>query len=348
MGDAANLQGRMDRPITALRLDGDGRIADSTGRAAQMLGMTCEEMLGLQLRDLVAEQWQPLAESATARILCGDTRPFQLLLSAKTGERLLVEMAARRLARTVPPVYVIDWSEQAQNESPRTSGNLGAGLNLIDGLLSAVETERTRTAMKLDNAVAPPITIAKLMIEDFLRAPGSAAGAENSELLRGAGDRLRDALSELRSVASGLRPRMLDDLGVVATIEWQCRSVEQASPSLRVVRQLLVSEVDVPEDLKLLLFRLVEEGLRNALRHANASEVKVVLLRAESELLISVHDNGDGFDASALWDAARLLRGIGLASIRKRVEGAGGKFSIQSAKPGGTKVSGSWPLWQTR
>jgi signal transduction histidine kinase len=217
---------------------------------------------------------------------------------------------------------------------------------LASGLLHAQETERTRVAMKLDNGVAPLVVVAKFMIEDSLQRLGAAAPAESVELLKGASDRLRQALTELQGVATGLRPRMLDELGLVPTIEWHCRRFEQTNRAVRVNQQLSVSEMDVPEHLKLVIFRLVEEALANVAQHANASEAHVVLLGAANELLLWVQDNGEGFDGLPIGDGARPLRGIGLACLRKRIEATGGRFLLQSSKINGTKVGATWALPQ--
>jgi two-component system NarL family sensor kinase len=333
--------------ITALRLDWEGRIADATEEAARLVGMSPAEMQGLTLGDLVADQWRAMADSATARILCGENRAFQLLLRGKNNRQMLVQMASRRVNRHERPSYVLEWSEHPTPISSRhADGDITELRGLAGGLLHAQETERTRVAMKLDNGVAPLVVVAKFMIEDSLQRLAGAAPAESVELLKGASDRLRQALAELQNVATGLRPRMLDDLGLVPTIEWHCRRFEQTNRAVRINQQLSVSDMDVPEHLKLVIFRLVEEALANVAQHSNASEAHVVMLGVANELLLWVQDNGDGFEALPLGDGARPLRGIGLACIQKRIEATGGRFVLQSSKSNGTKVGATWPLPQ--
>ncbi len=83
-----------DEAIAALRLDRSGQIVDATIEAASMLGFGAGDLHGLTLSDLAAEQWREMAGDATARILLGDTRMFQLMLRGKSGRRTLVQMAS--------------------------------------------------------------------------------------------------------------------------------------------------------------------------------------------------------------------------------------------------------------
>ena len=332
-------------PVTALRLDADGRIADVTEAAARMLGMAPSELQGLTLGDLVVDKWRALADADTARILCGDNRAFQLLLRGPQDRRILVQMASCKVTRHDRSGYLLDWFEPLTEPLPTSAALDGPGLqSLVDGLLQTRETERKRIALKLDNEVAPLVVVGKYMIEDLLQRFDGVADPHSIEVLKGASGRLDQALVELQHLAAGLCPKMLDDLGLIQTIEWHCRSFEQKYSTVRVDRQLAVAETDIPEQLKLAIFRFVEEGLANVAQHANASAAEVVLMRAGDELLLWVQDNGEGFDAATPRDGSPMKLGIGLACIRERVEGTRGRFSLQSSMGNGTRVGAAWSL----
>lgn len=335
----------LDGSVAALRLDGEGRISDATDDAALMLGMTPRELLGLRLADLADEQWRVMANSATARILCGDGRTFQLMMRGRSGRRTLVQMAARRVKDKGRIAYLLSWSEHFAHPAARTLGTEAEELRrLANGLVRAAEAERMRVSAELDEAIAPLIIVAKFMIEDARQRLGPAARSDIVELMDFAADQLRRALSELQRVAAGLRPRMLDDLGLVPTIEWFCRGFEQANGTVRVDRQVSVSEADVPEYLKLVIFRFIEEALANVAAHSNASDVQVVLMRVADELRLWVEDNGDGFCADDVEPASWPLRGVGLATVRKRIQATGGCMAIQSSPERGTRIGATWAL----
>lgn len=342
---AFDLGAELDDPVTALRLDGEGRIADATEDAAAMLGLTRDEMLGLTLGDLVADQWRAMADGATARILCGDSRAFQLLLQSRRGRQtILVQMAARPVRQADEASFVLAWSEHFSQQVPVPADfDASEQRRLANGLLRTIEADRTRVAAELDNGIAPLVVVAKFMLEDALRRFDEGKPTDGVDLLNSASGRLRQALAELQRVAIELRPRMLDDLGLLQTLQWLCREFEQAYRTIHVEQQLNVGEVDLPVHLKLVIFRLVEEALANVAKHANATQVQVVLMRVADELLLWVEDNGDGFDATQ-FGAGQRLSGIGLASIRKRVEATGGRLTIQARPSRGVRVGATWSL----
>jgi two-component system NarL family sensor kinase len=345
MASTFDLGATLDEAVAALRLDGDGRIVDATEEAAVMLGFTPETMHGLTLGDLAADQWREMADGATARILCGDNRTFQLLLRGKSGRRTLVQMTSRTIKLGDEMTFVLAWSEHfPPNVSKSSTFDAPELRRLANGLLRTREAERSRVAAELDSGIAPLIVVAKFMIEDAMRRLGGEANGESVELLNGASSRLREALGEVRRIATELRPSMLDDLGLLPTIEWLCRTFEQTYRTVRVDRQLSVGESDLPDHLKLVIFRIVEEALTNVAQHANASQVQVALMRVADELLLWVQDNGDGFDAALLGQCAHQLRGIGLASIRKRIEATGGQLALEAAPNRGARIGATWNL----
>ncbi|MEO8186404.1 MAG: ATP-binding protein [Burkholderiaceae bacterium] len=335
----------LDESVAALRLDRNGQIADATMEAASMLGFGVEEIRGLTLGDLAAERWRDMADGATARILLGDARSFQLLLRGKSGRRTLVQMTSNRVVQDGEASYVLAWSEQFTNPTAESMKADAPELRrLANGLLRTRELERSRVATELHSGVGPLIVISKFMIEDAVRRVTEGGYAEGVDLLNAAIGRLRDVLDEVRRISTELRPSLLDDLGLLPTVEWLCRTFEQTYRTVRVERQISVTEIEVPEPLKLIIFRIIEELLANVAQHANASYVQVVLTREENELCLTVQDDGDGFDATLLGYGVDHVRGIGLPSIRKRMEATGGRLALDSMPHRGVRIGASWAL----
>jgi two-component system NarL family sensor kinase len=212
---------------------------------------------------------------------------------------------------------------------------------LAEGLLREREAERSRLAARLGSRIASPVVIAKYMIEDAMQRLDGDSDPNSVELLNGARGGLRQVLNEVASVSTELRPSMLDDLGLLPTIEWYCRTFERAH-RLNVVRQLYVDESQVADDLKLPIFRFVEETLGNVARHAHASRVEVLLTRVSDGLLLCVQDNGEGFDPARCDERRAGGLGIGLASVRQRIEASGGRLSVETAPCGGARVLATW------
>jgi signal transduction histidine kinase len=134
-----------------------------------------------------------------------------------------------------------------------------------------------------------------------------------------------------------LRPSMLDELGLIPALRWQVREVSRRS-GLHV--RLVADEIeqDLPEPTRIGIYRIVQEALHNCVKHAEASDVRVVILREEVALTVSIQDNGVGFDS-------RKERGLGLLGIDERVRRLGGSVGIEShAGGGGTVISARLPL----
>lgn len=333
-----------DEAVAALQLDHKGRIVDATVDAASMLGYAPDALHSRTLGDLAADQWRELADGATARILCGDTNPFQLMLRGVSGRRTLVQMVSRRVERDGETNYVLAWSVQFlpfQAESTRTDAP--ELRRLAYGLLHSHETERSRVAADLHSSVAPLVVMVKFMVEEAIQCVTRGAHTQGVEMLGGVTGRLRDVLNEVRRISMQLRPSLLDDLGLLPTIEWFCRTFEESFSTIKIERRIAVSEIELPEHLKLDIFRIIQEALTNVAEHAHASHARVALVRETDELKLWVEDDGVGFDVGRHVDRDCSL-GVGLPSIRKRVEATNGRLVFDSRPKGGSVIGAIWTL----
>jgi two-component system NarL family sensor kinase len=330
--------------VAAVWLDQQDRIREASASAAGMLGFEPRALIGRQLADLAAEGWRTAAEVAAARVRFGSTDSFELLLRGRSGRQTLVEMTAQ--SQPLPdgePGSVIAWSERrlrrrARSETTATDVELR---RLAYGLLRTQEAERMRVAGELHDDVAPLVVMVKYMIEDAQTRLVRGASEEAAEVMNGATSRLRDVLSELRRISTDLRPRLLDDLGLGPTLQWYCRGFEDACPSLAVKCRLSAEERDIPEDLKLEVFRIVQEALSNVAQHARANRVNVSLVRLGEELRLAIDDDGVGFDPARV---AEQGMGLGLHAIRKRIDATGGALTVETAPHRGTRLAASWKL----
>ena len=140
----------------------------------------------------------------------------------------------------------------------------------------------------------------------------------------------------MRNIALLLRPSMLDDLGLIAALEWQGREVSRRSETEVEIQSLDVSET-IPDEYKICIYRLVQEALNNAARHSAAKNAKVTVEQKTNKILVTVSDDGRGFDP-------QRVRGLGLLGMEERVKRLGGKLTIDS-KPGfGTTLRAEFPL----
>ena len=135
-----------------------------------------------------------------------------------------------------------------------------------------------------------------------------------------------------------LRPSVLDDLGIVATLSWFCREWQNTYSHICVERQVEISEGEVPDSLKAVIYRISQEALNNIAKHSKACKVVFSLRKGRQRIELNVRDNGHGVDLD------HVRRGLGLYTMRERAEYSGGSFDIESAVGKGTTIRVSWPI----
>ena len=151
------------------------------------------------------------------------------------------------------------------------------------------------------------------------------------------------AAEEVRRISMNLRPAILDDFGLLPTISWLCRDFESIYPSVEIKDQVEVQEKDVPESLKIVIYRVMQEALNNISKHSRASLVRLFLIRRKSTLELKINDNGVGFNSVQRFNGESVMpKGLGLASMEDRTTLSGGSFSIESQEGEGTTIQASW------
>ena len=201
------------------------------------------------------------------------------------------------------------------------------------------EAERRRLAGELHDGLGQSLTALKIRLE---RLAGEA-GPEHPALaapLAEAVEAAAQALADTRRLSHLLRPRVLDDLGLVPALKWLARTVSEWAGFAVDFEHQGVGEERLDPDAETLLFRVAQEALNNAVKHSDAAGAALRLERSGERLSLAVRDRGRGFDPAGTAGAA----GSGLAGMRDRVELFGGRLAIDSAPGRGTEVRAELPL----
>lgn len=196
--------------------------------------------------------------------------------------------------------------------------------------IRATEDERARIARELHD---DPLQAIAGVIRTLDEPDADRAEARES---------LRAVASRLRTVATDLRPPVLDDLGLVPAIEDACRRAVGADASAAIASNAGYSALErPPADVELAAFRIVQEALANAVKHAPGSRVSVTGSVAPDKIALEVADDGPGMPEQRAGEALAEGR-LGIPSMRRRAEAIGGELSIES-RPGRTVVRLRWP-----
>jgi len=138
-------------------------------------------------------------------------------------------------------------------------------------------------------------------------------------------------------ISSDLWPSILDDLGLLMTINWFCRNFQSIYSAIQVDKKVQIQENEVPAPLKTVIYRVLQEAWNNVAKYSQTEAVHLSLQKVDSRIELTVQDFGSGFDLQS------SPRGLGLASMKERTELSGGILQISSKRGEGTVVRASWP-----
>jgi PAS domain S-box-containing protein len=211
-------------------------------------------------------------------------------------------------------------------------------------LLNAQETERARFARELHDGIGQALSTMKVRIETLAKIGRSDVSQLRVEELENLVPMIRETIEEVRNTCMDLRPSTLDSLGIVPTIDWFSREFQTTYPFIQIEKEIDIRETDVPDPLKIVIYRIVQEAFNNAAKHSGAKIILVSLARTDGEIKLAVQDNGRGFDPEDLLSVDTAERGFGLTSMKERTELSGGSFSIESGIGEGTTIRATWPI----
>ena len=303
-------------------VDERGRITFANPAAAEMLGWSPEELVGKPAHEL-------LHHSAPT----GGPYPR---FWRRDGSSFAVRVRSDPV-RSEPGAggTVVVFSDESERERMEAA-LANARENAARGRLQAAEAERSRWARELHDE-----TLQGLAGLHMLLASGARGGAEEAlrDCVAQAQQHIAEEMEKLRGLISELRPAALDELGLEA-------SVRDLAERIRLVYGLRVeARLELPEsarrpasEIETAAYRLVQECLTNAARHAEATLVVVELARRNGAMYIRVSDNGRGFDP------ASETAGFGLSGVRERVGLLEGELRISSSPGSGTEVVVHLPL----
>lgn len=261
---------------------------------------------------------------------------------------------SRETAPAVPAFDInpvnVDWqAERAEIRAPEPSHanmhacTLECAENGMDQILAMLELERQRIAMDLHDGLGPLITLIRLELHNARSLMGKESGGRDSSLaaIQRAEESVVLAFDELRRTVLDLRPAMLDDLGIVSALRWLVRQFELSGTDVNIQSKISADDAAIPHHLKIVIFRICQEMLNNAIKHARASHVRVGLDVAGATLRLSVEDDGGGL---ALAEDILTRSAGGLPGIGRRAKSSNGKVSIDSAGGCGTRITICWQL----
>jgi len=267
----------------------------------------------------------------------GNQRVDQLLsaLQTRLGVTLLAALLLGLGTAALSTQKILRLEAQAQAQYREVVEARGQLKELSTRLVQAQESERRVLSRELHDEVGQALSAALVELRNLSSELGPSLTEQSNGHLAAVKSLVENSVRVVRNMALLLRPSMLDDLGLVPALRWQAREVsKRTSIDVSVATELGPDEL--PDAYKTSIYRVVQEALNNCARHSQAKTVRVKIRRESSRLILSIQDDGQGFDVAQ-------TKGLGLLGIQERVASLGGKCEIHSELGGGTILAVELP-----
>jgi PAS domain S-box-containing protein len=209
--------------------------------------------------------------------------------------------------------------------------------------IEALEADRKAVSRELHDSIGGNLAAIKFALESTVKKivekPDAATTSLEKTILH-----LAETIKDCKRISANLRPEIIDDRGLLATIDWHTRQFSQHYSQIKIIQQIDVDEQEVPEPLKIVIYRVIQEALNNTAMHSKADTIYIRLKKSGNYFEAEVEDNGRGFDLEEVANRGDRISGYGLKSMRERVEIIGGSFSVHSLLTTGTRISITLPV----
>lgn len=336
----------VESTLIGIYLVQDDRIRFANRRFAEMFGYSGSELEGRDIRSLLSFGGFPEAPEGdgagdpaegivfheqVVRGLCKDGSQVWLQMSIAPIRWHEENMILGNLMDITAQVE----GELELRESEREQQRLSAEL------VSAQEAERLRIASELHDGIGQILSVIKLGIENLAKGLDGELVQRHQRNFKSLISMTRHATEEVRRISMDLHPAMLEDLGLVSTIDWFCREYRKVLPEIEIAKRVEFDEQELDAEQKIAAFRILQEAFNNIGKHAGAERIDLRLRSGKGSIKLKIKDDGAGFVTGG---GSASEPGFGLRSMKQRAQLTGGRLSVKSRPGRGTIIRAEWPV----
>ncbi|WP_081468602.1 sensor histidine kinase [Desulfosporosinus orientis] len=295
--------------------------------------------------DFPAELYIPfVSEEFTCGIFLGHRHSY---IKFKANEVLLLTAVCYQLGRRLQVIRVVKQLSReinAMEKKSRETQRRSQGLEVINRLLfSNLEEEKKVLAREIhDGSLQIGLDLNRRMKELITGFPAESSNFQAISVMQ---DMIEDLNYELRSICSNLRPSSLRDLGLIPAVEVMFQQIMQKELLVIVLEVIGMSrEARFKEDIELVAFRFLQEGINNVIKHSGSSRVNVTISLVNQKIEVIMNDFGKGFDPQEIGDWSLTGYHFGIIGMKERIESLSGEFSITSEIGQGVTLKASVPI----
>ena len=319
-----------------------GRILEVNQAASDLTGYTVDELATMNIRQYLTPASFDIAMEMQRRQIEGATagQRFELEIIRKDGVKAIIEVAIRLITGSgngQPTGVQAIARDVTEERKMRDSMHF-----YLQKILVAQEEERKRIARDLHDDTSQSLLLLTHQLDAIASDPKNKLAEPVREKLNQVYNLAVDTLGSLRRYAQELRPAILDDMGLVAALEWMADKLI-TEDGIDADVQLDMQRQALPHEVQLVLFRIGQEALGNVKRHAEASKVVIRLESRAGDIKMTIVDNGKGLAQIQVSDLSSAGK-LGIMGMRERAQLLGGTLSIESELGKGTAVIVMIPL----
>jgi PAS domain S-box-containing protein len=320
--------------------DMDGNIVSANAAVARLTGYEVKELCQMNVKSFLSEESLNLAKDIRTRLLSGEPviEPYEQKLITKGGVEAILKLTTNLVEVDGKPVGFQNIARDVSREKV-----MQESLRFYLGQITmAQEEERKRIARELHDETIQSLVVLARQLDDIISI-SSDLSFDKRRLLENLHKQTNDIMADVRRMIQDLRPPTLDRLGLMPALESLVSTIRKRSGMNIEVTVRGISRRFSPE-IELVLFRVAQEALSNALKHSQATEAQVTVEFVDKIIRVTVRDNGCGFYLpETTGDLVKQGR-LGLAGMQERIQLVGGSFKIKSEPGAGTIVIIEAPL----
>ncbi|HKB88014.1 MAG TPA: PAS domain S-box protein [Ignavibacteriaceae bacterium] len=332
-------------PLSIIILDKEGKTELWNPASEKLFGWSSPEVLGKEIPTVPDEKKVEHIELRNT-IMQGETiTGIEVIRKRKDGKYINISISASPLFDSDhKPIGIssfhVDVTEKkkAEKEREKLFTQITSARNRLKTLSSKLirvqETEKKNISRELHDEIGQLLTAVKI---DLQRIKTDSDSEDIKNLAGDCTKLVEKTISVVRNLSLELRPSMIDDLGLAASIRWYADKFKQRT-AIAINAEIKKIEGVISPDCSITLFRVCQEAMTNIAKHSEADYVEVNLSQNKSFVNLTITDNGKGFDVQRALRQAAKGESLGLLNMQERVELIGGKFSIKSIKGAGTSI----------
>ncbi|MBL7738423.1 MAG: PAS domain S-box protein [Chitinophagaceae bacterium] len=310
--------------------------------ALQQYGYTREEFLRLSVFQLRPEEDIERFKAAIDTSFRGIHRPGTWRHKRKDGSLLYVDITTHDMYYNNAPVRLVLANDITESylSAEKLKESYEAIRKLTDHLQQVREEERTRIAREIHDELGQQLTVLKMDIA-WINKKTDPADSQMKERTTELLSMVDTTVKTVRRIAAELRPSLLDDLGLIPAMEWYIEEFGKRS-GIKTAFNLQGTETGLADEARIGLYRILQESLTNVARHANATGVNIEFVQTDKKVILTIADNGIGFDIEKI-----SKKTLGLLGMKERALMLGGEYSINGSTGKGTTITVTVPVAKT-